>query len=110
MSFKAGAMDPYPSRRPNRLANEGASLGGTEVVGTGGCSRSADRKALQRAILKLSPKQQQVIFLRFFRLLPSETVAAALASRYESDRGPQGPAADIHPSSQVSPGRRGHEG
>ena len=73
------AMDHLRSRRLNISLDLFDSIGDPEGPETGGPSiTEADAEAIRLAITRLTPEQQQVIFLRFYQELPHEAVAAKL--------------------------------
>jgi RNA polymerase sigma-70 factor, ECF subfamily len=73
------AMDHLRARKPNVSLDVFDSIGHPEGPETEGPSiTEADAEAIRRAVTRLSPEQQQVIFLRFYQELPHEAVAAKL--------------------------------
>ena len=73
------AMDHLRARRPSVSLEVFDSIGDPAGPETDGPSFSeSDAEVIRRAITRLSPEQQQVIFLRFYQELPHEAVAAKL--------------------------------
>ncbi len=73
------AMDHLRARRPKISLDLFDSIGDPEGPEADGPSiTEADAEALRRAITRLTPEQQQVIFLRFYQELPHEAVALKL--------------------------------
>ncbi len=73
------AMDHLRARRPDVSLDLFDSVGDPEGhEPEGPAITEADAEAIRRAITRLAPEQQQVIFLRFYQELPHEAVAAKL--------------------------------
>ena len=73
------AMDHLRARRTNISLDLFEALADPPGPESEGPSiTEADAEAIRRAIARLTPEQQQVIFLRFYQELPHETVAAKL--------------------------------
>jgi len=73
------AMDHLRARRPNVSLDLFSPIGDPEGPESPGPSiTESDAEALRRAITRLRPDQQQVIFLRFYQELPHEAIAARL--------------------------------
>jgi RNA polymerase sigma-70 factor (ECF subfamily) len=70
------AMDYSRARRPDISLDLVESIADRPEPGASICE--ADAEAICRAITKLTPEQQQVIFLRLYHELPHEAVAAKL--------------------------------
>lgn len=73
------AMDHLRARKPNVSLDLFDAIGDPEGPGSGDpplCE--GDAEAIRRAIARLTPEQQQVIFLRFYQELPHEAVATKL--------------------------------
>ncbi len=73
------AMDHLRARRPKVSLDLFDSIGDPEGPGTEGPSiTEADAEVIRRAITRLTPEQQQVIFMRFYQELPHDAVALQL--------------------------------
>ncbi len=73
------AMDHLRARKPNVSLDLFDSIGEPEGPESDGPVISeAGAEAIRRAIMRLTPEQQQVVFMRFYQELPHETVAAKL--------------------------------
>lgn len=73
------AMDHLRARRPNVSLDMFEAIGDPEGPATDAPWMSeADAEAIRRAVSRLTPDQQQVIYLRFYQELPHEAVAAKL--------------------------------